>query len=135
MRTSRSGHLAALPLLLHAAATVPARLPTRFDRRSPCVPPLPQLDGLVIVGGDDSNTNAAVLVEHLIQQGMKMRIIGVPKTSEQRGPGLGTPLAAPALGDLCFCSGGRHRCLGCLRGWHLHCCRLALSLAGKLQST
>lgn len=27
------------------------------------------LDGLVVVGGDDSNTNAAVLAEHFISQG------------------------------------------------------------------
>ncbi|OPZ81607.1 MAG: 6-phosphofructokinase [bacterium ADurb.Bin429] len=38
------------------------------------------LDGLVVVGGDDSNTNAAVLAEYLSAQGSKTRIIGVPKT-------------------------------------------------------
>lgn len=27
------------------------------------------LDGLVVVGGDDSNTNAAVLAEHFASQG------------------------------------------------------------------
>lgn len=38
------------------------------------------LDGLVVIGGDDSNTNAAVLAEHILAKGMKTRVIGVPKT-------------------------------------------------------
>ena len=39
-----------------------------------------KLDGLVIIGGDDSNTNAAVLAEFLKSEGIKTSIIGVPKT-------------------------------------------------------
>lgn len=38
------------------------------------------LDGLVIIGGDDSNTNAAVLAEYLRMVGSSTCIIGVPKT-------------------------------------------------------
>jgi diphosphate-dependent phosphofructokinase len=38
------------------------------------------LDGLVIIGGDDSNTNAAMLAEYLRAQGSKTVVIGVPKT-------------------------------------------------------
>ena len=38
------------------------------------------LDGLVIIGGDDSNTNAAVLAEYLKARGSKTMIVGVPKT-------------------------------------------------------
>ncbi|MDR1786334.1 MAG: diphosphate--fructose-6-phosphate 1-phosphotransferase [Spirochaetaceae bacterium] len=38
------------------------------------------LDAVVIVGGDDSNTNAAVLAEHFASSGAKTRFIGVPKT-------------------------------------------------------
>jgi diphosphate-dependent phosphofructokinase len=38
------------------------------------------LDGLVIIGGDDSNTNAAVLAEYLRSIGSSACIIGVPKT-------------------------------------------------------
>lgn len=38
------------------------------------------LDGLVIVGGDDSNTNAAWLAEFFTQQELKTKVIGVPKT-------------------------------------------------------
>jgi len=39
-----------------------------------------KLDGLVIIGGDDSNTNAAVLAEYLLQEGCACCVIGVPKT-------------------------------------------------------
>jgi len=39
-----------------------------------------KLDGIVIVGGDDSNTNAAVLAEYLRAQKSKTVVIGVPKT-------------------------------------------------------
>eukprot|EP00884_Botryococcus_braunii_P012505 jgi/Botrbrau1/21255/Bobra.39_2s0048.1 len=38
------------------------------------------LDGLVIIGGDDSNTNAAVLAEYFLSKGLKTGVIGVPKT-------------------------------------------------------
>ncbi len=39
-----------------------------------------KLDGLVVIGGDDSNTNAAVLAEYFLQKGCKTSVIGVPKT-------------------------------------------------------
>lgn len=38
------------------------------------------LDGIVIIGGDDSNTNAALLAEFFMKEGVKTRVIGVPKT-------------------------------------------------------
>ncbi len=38
------------------------------------------LDALVIIGGDDSNTNGAFLAEYLKKVGSKTRVIGVPKT-------------------------------------------------------
>ena len=38
------------------------------------------LDGLVIIGGDDSNTNAAMLAEYLRAKGEKTVVVGVPKT-------------------------------------------------------
>jgi diphosphate-dependent phosphofructokinase len=41
---------------------------------------LHDLDGLVIVGGDDSNTNVAFLAEFCHQRGLSTNIIGVPKT-------------------------------------------------------
>ncbi len=39
-----------------------------------------KLDGLVIIGGDDSNTNAAILAEYFLNQGISTKVIGVPKT-------------------------------------------------------
>lgn len=38
------------------------------------------LDGLVIIGGDDSNTNAAILSEYFKSKGSKTKVIGCPKT-------------------------------------------------------
>ncbi len=38
------------------------------------------IDALVIIGGDDSNTNAALLAEYFRDQGSDIRVIGVPKT-------------------------------------------------------
>ena len=39
-----------------------------------------KLDAVVIIGGDDSNTNAALLAERFIVAGMDTKVIGVPKT-------------------------------------------------------
>lgn len=39
-----------------------------------------KLDGLIIVGGDDSNTNAAVLAEYFLSNGCSTAVVGVPKT-------------------------------------------------------
>ncbi len=39
-----------------------------------------QLDAIVIIGGDDSNTNAALLAEYFLQNNITTRVIGVPKT-------------------------------------------------------
>lgn len=38
------------------------------------------LDGLVIIGGDDSNTNAAFLAEYFLKANSKTKVIGIPKT-------------------------------------------------------
>ncbi|KAK9924486.1 hypothetical protein M0R45_032852 [Rubus argutus] len=38
------------------------------------------LDGLVVIGGDDSNTNACLLAENFRGKNMKTRVIGCPKT-------------------------------------------------------
>lgn len=38
------------------------------------------LDGLVVIGGDDSNTNAAVLAEAFAEAGSRTTVVGVPKT-------------------------------------------------------
>ena len=39
-----------------------------------------KLDALVIVGGDDSNTNAALLAEYFASHGTSIAVVGVPKT-------------------------------------------------------
>ncbi|MGD0665721.1 MAG: 6-phosphofructokinase [Rhabdochlamydiaceae bacterium] len=39
-----------------------------------------KLDGLVIIGGDDSNTNAALLAEYFLKEKSPVSVIGVPKT-------------------------------------------------------
>ncbi|MDR0723393.1 MAG: diphosphate--fructose-6-phosphate 1-phosphotransferase [Treponema sp.] len=39
-----------------------------------------QLDGVLIIGGDDSNTNAALLAEYFLDQGSPIQVIGCPKT-------------------------------------------------------
>eukprot|EP00252_Welwitschia_mirabilis_P011876 TRINITY_DN2638_c0_g2_i1.p1 TRINITY_DN2638_c0_g2~~TRINITY_DN2638_c0_g2_i1.p1 ORF type:complete len:566 (-),score=118.83 TRINITY_DN2638_c0_g2_i1:423-2120(-) len=38
------------------------------------------LDGLVVIGGDDSNTNACLLAEYFREKKMKTQVIGCPKT-------------------------------------------------------
>jgi pyrophosphate--fructose-6-phosphate 1-phosphotransferase len=51
-----------------------------------------KLDGLVIVGGDDSNTNAAVLAEYFTEHDMPTAVVGVPKTidGDMKGQGVET---------------------------------------------
>lgn len=39
-----------------------------------------ELDGLVVIGGDDSNTNAAVLAEYFLAHDVRTKVVGVPKT-------------------------------------------------------
>ena len=38
------------------------------------------LNAIVIIGGDDSNTNAALLAEYFVQNGSDIQVIGCPKT-------------------------------------------------------
>jgi pyrophosphate--fructose-6-phosphate 1-phosphotransferase len=38
------------------------------------------LTALVVIGGDDSNTNAALLAEYFVAEGSDIQVIGVPKT-------------------------------------------------------
>jgi diphosphate-dependent phosphofructokinase len=39
-----------------------------------------KLDAIVVIGGDDSNTNAALLAEYFLKEGVPCSVIGVPKT-------------------------------------------------------
>ncbi len=38
-----------------------------------------KLDAVVVIGGDDSNTNAALLAEYFVAQGSSVQVIGCPK--------------------------------------------------------
>jgi len=38
------------------------------------------LDAVVVIGGDDSNTNAALLAEYFLAEGLACSVMGVPKT-------------------------------------------------------
>ncbi len=53
--------------------------PEQFDRCILVIQQL-QLDAIVIIGGDDSNTNAAILGEYLLSKGLRTSVVGVPKT-------------------------------------------------------
>jgi pyrophosphate--fructose-6-phosphate 1-phosphotransferase len=53
--------------------------PQHFNAAADTVNKL-NLDGLVIIGGDDSNTNAAFLAEFFLNHQIKTRVVGVPKT-------------------------------------------------------
>ncbi len=53
--------------------------PEEFEKAACTVQKL-ALNGLVIIGGDDSNTNAAFLAEYFLAKNIETRVIGVPKT-------------------------------------------------------
>ena len=53
--------------------------PEQFEKASATVKSR-GLDAVVVIGGDDSNTNAALLAEHFAARGEKVSVIGVPKT-------------------------------------------------------
>lgn len=69
------------------------------------------LDGLVVIGGDDSNTNAAVLAEYFEEHGVATRVAGVPKTIDgdlkgervecSFGFDTATKLYAELVGNIC----------------------------------
>lgn len=70
------------------------------------------LDGVVIIGGDDSNTNAAILAEYFKANQCRTNVIGVPKTidgdlrSEDIEASFGfdtaTKVYASQVANLCF---------------------------------
>jgi len=39
-----------------------------------------KLDGLIVIGGDDSNTNACDLAEYFLANNCMTKVIGCPKT-------------------------------------------------------
>ena len=69
------------------------------------------IEALVVVGGDDSNTNAALLAEYFLKEGSDVKVIGVPKTidgdlkNEQIETSFGfdtaTKIYAELVGNIC----------------------------------
>ncbi|CAH2071531.1 unnamed protein product [Thlaspi arvense] len=53
--------------------------PEQFQQAEETVTKM-DLDGLVVIGGDDSNTNACLLAENFRGKNMKTQVIGCPKT-------------------------------------------------------
>ncbi|KAH6816825.1 Phosphofructokinase family protein [Perilla frutescens var. frutescens] len=53
--------------------------PEQFKKAEETVRKL-DLDGLVVIGGDDSNTNACLLAENFREKKIQTRVIGCPKT-------------------------------------------------------
>jgi len=39
-----------------------------------------KLDGLIVIGGDDSNTNACLLAEYFTKEKCHTKVVGCPKT-------------------------------------------------------
>lgn len=50
------------------------------DQLAKALKAVQDFDGIVIIGGDDSNTNAAVIAEYFAAHRCKTKVIGVPKT-------------------------------------------------------
>jgi len=69
------------------------------------------LNGLVVIGGDDSNTNACLLAEYFAANDCKCQVIGVPKTIDgdlknehiqvSFGFDTATKVYSEAIGNLC----------------------------------
>lgn len=69
------------------------------------------LDGLVVIGGDDSNTNACLLAEYFAKQNAKTKVVGCPKTIDgdlqnehipvSFGFDTATKVYSEAIGNLC----------------------------------
>ena len=81
-----------------------------------------QLNGLVVVGGDDSNTNAAHLAEYFTANGVGTVVVGVPKTidDDMQGGGIAVSFGfdsaskvfAEMIGNVCADA------RSCRKYWH-----------------
>jgi pyrophosphate--fructose-6-phosphate 1-phosphotransferase len=70
-----------------------------------------KLDGLVVVGGDDSNTNGCFLAEYFSKMKSNVKVIGCPKTIDGDLQNVHIPVSfgfdtttkvfAEAIGNLC----------------------------------
>jgi diphosphate-dependent phosphofructokinase len=64
---------------LIASGRTKIETPEQFEKTCERVKQM-DLDGLIVIGGDDSNTNAALIAEHFKQKGISTCVVGVPKT-------------------------------------------------------
>jgi len=70
------------------------------------------LDGLIVIGGDDSNTNACLLAEYFSKNNCKTVVVGCPKTIDgdlknehievSFGFDTATKTFSEAIGNLCI---------------------------------
>jgi diphosphate--fructose-6-phosphate 1-phosphotransferase len=70
------------------------------------------LDGLIVIGGDDSNTNACLLAEYFAKNNAKTVVLGCPKTIDgdlknehievSFGFDTATKTYSEAIGNLCI---------------------------------
>lgn len=80
------------------------------------------ITALVVIGGDDSNTNAAVLGEYFAANGMGINVIGCPKTidgdlkNEQIEISFGFDTATKTYGELI--GNVQRDCLSAKKYWH-----------------
>jgi pyrophosphate--fructose-6-phosphate 1-phosphotransferase len=92
------------------SARVKIETPTQIDT---CIKNLTRenVDALVTIGGDDSNTNAAILAEHFLARKVPIQVIGVPKTidgdlknkyvEQSFGFDTATSIYASQIGNIC----------------------------------
>ena len=69
------------------------------------------MDGLIVIGGDDSNTNACLLAEYFAKNNAHTKVIGCPKTIDgdlqnehipvSFGFDTATKVYSEAIGNLC----------------------------------
>jgi diphosphate--fructose-6-phosphate 1-phosphotransferase len=84
--------------------------PEQFESSLKCVTDL-DLDGLAVIGGDDSNTNACLLAEYFAKHNSKCVVVGCPKTIDgdlknehievSFGFDTATKVFSEAIGNLC----------------------------------
>ena len=70
-----------------------------------------KVDALLTIGGDDSNSNAAVLSEHFMKEGSRIKVVGIPKTidgdlknnyvEQSFGFDTATTIFANQIGNIC----------------------------------
>jgi len=117
------------------------------------------LDGLVVIGGDDSNTNACLLGEYFAAHKSNCKVIGCPKTIDgdlknehipvSFGFDTATKVYSEAIGNLCIDSqsgkdyyhfvrvmgrSASHIALECALNTRINCCIIGEEVAAKKQT-